>query len=84
MKVAARESDRSELTLKPSFVQQVSHDLHGLGLAQRHQACVVLKVSRATFYACLSGPSRHEHAHADAELTGQTRVVREQSKGLLG
>lgn len=56
----------------------------GLGLAQRRQPCVVLKVPRATFYACLSGPSRHEHAHADAELTGQIRIVREQSKGALG
>ena len=46
------------------------------------RACALLKVSRAAFYAHLSGPSRRERA--DAELTGQIRDVHEHSKGRYG
>ena len=46
------------------------------------RACALLKVSRAAFYAYLSGPSQRERA--DAELTGQIRVVHDESKGRYG
>jgi putative transposase len=46
------------------------------------RACALLKVSRAAFYAHLSGPSRRERE--DAELTGQIQAVHEQSKGRYG
>jgi hypothetical protein len=46
------------------------------------RACALLKVSRAAFYAHLSGPSRRERA--DAELTEQIRDVHEDSKGRYG
>ena len=46
------------------------------------RACALLKVSRAAFYAHLSGPSQRERA--DAELTGQIRVVHDESKGRYG
>jgi transposase InsO family protein len=46
------------------------------------RACALLKVSRAAFYAHLSGPSRREQQ--DAELTEQIRDVHEDSKGRYG
>ena len=46
------------------------------------RACTLLKVSRAAFYAHLSGPSQREQA--DAELTGQIRAVHQESKGRYG
>jgi transposase InsO family protein len=46
------------------------------------RACALLKVSRAAFYAHLSGPSTRERE--DAELAGQIRAVHEQSKGRYG
>jgi hypothetical protein len=46
------------------------------------RACVLLKVSRAAFYAHLSGPSARERE--DAELTGQIQAVHEGSKGRYG
>ena len=46
------------------------------------RACALLKVSRAAFYAHLSGPSQRERA--DAELTEQIRVVHNESKGRYG
>src|SRR5689334_3785821 len=46
------------------------------------RACVLLKVSRAAFYAHLSGSSRRERE--DAELTGQIQEVHEESKGRYG
>jgi transposase InsO family protein len=46
------------------------------------RACELLTVSRAAFYAHLSGPSQRERA--DAELTGQIRAVHEESKGRYG
>ena len=46
------------------------------------RACALLKVSRAAFYAHLSGPSQRERA--DAELTEQIRVVHDESKGRYG
>jgi transposase InsO family protein len=46
------------------------------------RACALLKVSRAAFYAHLSGPSRHDRE--DAELTGQIKAVHEQSRGRYG
>jgi transposase InsO family protein len=46
------------------------------------RACALLQVSRAAFYAHLSGPSRRERA--DAELTGQIRSVHDESKGRYG
>jgi transposase InsO family protein len=46
------------------------------------RACALLKVSRAAFYAHLSGPSRREQE--DAGLTGQIKAVHEQSKGRYG
>jgi len=46
------------------------------------RACELLKVSRAAFYAHLSGPSRRERD--DAELTEQVLAVHEESKGRYG
>jgi transposase InsO family protein len=46
------------------------------------RACALLKVSRAAFYAHLSGPSQRERA--DTELTEQIRVVHDESKGRYG
>jgi transposase InsO family protein len=46
------------------------------------RACALLKVSRAAFYARLSGPSQREQD--DAELTEQIQVVHSQSKGRYG
>jgi len=46
------------------------------------RACALLQVSRAAFYAHLSGPSRHEQE--DAGLTGQIRAVHDESKGRYG
>jgi hypothetical protein len=45
------------------------------------RACALLKISRAAFYAHLSGPSLRERA--DAELAKQIRAVHEESKGPL-
>jgi putative transposase len=46
------------------------------------RACALLKVSRAAFYAYLSGPSRRERD--DAELTEQIQAVHQESKGRYG
>ena len=46
------------------------------------RACALLKVSRAAFYARLSGPSQREQA--DAELTGQIQAVHQESRGRYG
>src|SRR5215831_13592243 len=46
------------------------------------RACALLKVSRAAFYAHLSGPSQRKCE--DAELTGQIQAVHEESKGRYG
>ena len=46
------------------------------------RACALLKVSRAAFYAHLSGPSRR--GQQDAELTEQIRAVHKESKGRYG
>jgi transposase InsO family protein len=46
------------------------------------RACALLKVSRAAFYAHLSGPSRRERE--DAELADQIKAVHEESKGRYG
>jgi transposase InsO family protein len=46
------------------------------------RACALLKVSRAAFYAHLSGPSRREQE--DAGLTEQIKAVHEHSKGRYG
>jgi transposase InsO family protein len=46
------------------------------------RACALLKVSRAAFYARLSGPCDRERA--DAELTGQIQAVHEESRGRYG
>jgi transposase InsO family protein len=46
------------------------------------RACELLKVSRAAFYQHLAGPSRRERE--DADLTGQIRVVHQESKGRYG
>ncbi len=46
------------------------------------RACELLKVSRAAFYAYLSGPSPREQA--DAELTGQIQAVHQESQGRYG
>jgi transposase InsO family protein len=46
------------------------------------RACVLLKVSRAAFYAHLKGPSRP--ARADAELAEQIKAVHGESKGRYG
>ena len=46
------------------------------------RACALLQVSRAAFYAHLSGPSRRERE--DAELTGQIQAVHEESNGRYG
>ena len=46
------------------------------------RACVLLKVSRAAFYAHLAGPSQRERE--DAELTGQIRAVHQDAKGRYG
>jgi transposase InsO family protein len=46
------------------------------------RACALLKVSRAAFYAHLSGPPRRERV--DAELTEQIRDVHEDSRGRYG
>ena len=46
------------------------------------RACVLLKVSRAAYYAHRVGPSRHERE--DAELTGEIRAVHRESKGRYG
>jgi transposase InsO family protein len=46
------------------------------------RACALLKVSRAAFYAHLSGPSRREQE--DAKLTEQIQAVHEESKGRYG
>jgi transposase InsO family protein len=45
-------------------------------------ACALLKVSRAAFYAHLSGPSRHERE--DAELTEEIQAVHGESRGRYG
>ncbi len=46
------------------------------------RTCALVKVSRAAFYAHLSGPSRRQQE--DAELTGQIQAVHEESKGRYG
>jgi len=46
------------------------------------RACVLLKVSRAAFYAHLSGPSRRKRE--DARLTEEIRAVHEESQGRYG
>src|SRR5215472_17688784 len=46
------------------------------------RACALLTVSRAAFYAHLSGPSKR--VREDAELTDQIRAVHEESKGRYG
>lgn len=46
------------------------------------RACELLQVSRAAFYAHLSGPSAREQA--DAGLTGQIQAIHEESKGRYG
>jgi transposase InsO family protein len=46
------------------------------------RACALLKVSRAAFYAHLSGPSRREQE--DTGLTGRIRAVHAESKGRYG
>jgi putative transposase len=46
------------------------------------RACALLQVSRAAFYAHLSGPSRRKRE--DAELTGQIEAVHQESKGRYG
>jgi transposase InsO family protein len=46
------------------------------------RACELLKVSRAAFYAYLSGPSRRDRD--DAELTGHIEAVHAESKGRYG
>jgi transposase InsO family protein len=46
------------------------------------RACVLLKVSRAAFYAHLAGPSKRDQQ--DAELTGQIQAVHQESKGRYG
>ena len=46
------------------------------------RACELLKVSRAAFYAHLSGQSRREQD--DAELTAEIQAVHEESKGRYG
>jgi transposase InsO family protein len=52
------------------------------GRRNASRACALLKVSRAAFYAHLSGPSQRERA--DTELTEQIRVVRDESRGRYG
>lgn len=52
----------------------------GSGNASR--ACALLKVSRAAFYQHQAGSSRRERE--DAELTGQIRVVHQESRGRYG
>jgi transposase InsO family protein len=46
------------------------------------RACELLKVSRAAFYAWLSGPSRHDQQ--DVQLAAEIAAVHEQSKGRYG
>jgi transposase InsO family protein len=46
------------------------------------RACALLKVSRAAFYAWLSGPSQRERD--DTELTGQIQAVHSESRGRYG
>jgi putative transposase len=46
------------------------------------RACALLKVSRAAFYAHLSGPSQRDRE--DAELTGQIWDVHDDSRGRYG
>ena len=46
------------------------------------RACVLLKVSRAAFYADRAGPSQRERA--DAELTDAILAVHEESGGSYG
>jgi transposase InsO family protein len=46
------------------------------------RACELLKVSRAAFYAHLSGPSGRDQE--DAELTAEIQAVHEDSKGRYG
>ena len=46
------------------------------------RACVLLKVSRAAFYAHLAGTSKRDQE--DAELTGQIQAVHQESKGRYG
>ncbi len=46
------------------------------------RACALLKVSRAAFYAHLSGPSRCDRS--DAELSEQIHAVHQESKGRYG
>jgi len=46
------------------------------------RACALLKVSRAAFYAWLSGRSQREQD--DAELAGQIQAVHQESRGRCG
>ena len=46
------------------------------------RACALLKVSRAAFYAWLSGPSQRDKD--DARLAADIAAVHEQSKGRYG
>src|SRR5262249_57874141 len=46
------------------------------------RACALLKVSRAAFYARLSGPSKRDRQ--DAELAGQIRAVNDKPRGSYG
>jgi transposase InsO family protein len=46
------------------------------------RACALLKVSRAAFYAWLSGPSPHDQQ--DAELAAEIQAVHAGSKGRYG
>ena len=46
------------------------------------RACALLKVSRAAFYAWLSGRSQREQD--DAELAGQIQAVHQESRGRYG
>jgi transposase InsO family protein len=46
------------------------------------RACALLKVSRAAFYARLSGPSRRDRS--DGELSEQIHAVHQESKGRYG
>jgi transposase InsO family protein len=53
--------------------------------AQQHsvkRACELLKVSRASFYQHLSGPSARDRA--DAELAAEIRTVHQESRGRYG
>jgi transposase InsO family protein len=46
------------------------------------RACELLKVSRATFYACLSGPSGRDQD--DADLAAKTQAAHEESRARYG